>query len=326
MYFEIGHLNSILSQDPFYHLAMEEYLLSRLPENQIIFWVWKSSPAVILGKNQVLWKEVNLPFARQHKIRIARRISGGGTVYHDDGNVNYTMIIPKPQYKESELLHLTIRGLRQLGLNVHIQNKNALFIGKYKIGGTAFRIAKTHVLHHGTILLNANLTIMKQVLQSPFHCETRGIASRPSPVMNCNQIKPELHVESIERVLLKHLSAHFQARVKPVMPPKATEDTDFEKIYKKMKSFEWIVGESPPVFLFLHEENHGGEYRLKLKVEKGIITDVQLLSEKEIECFARFQSFITGTPMLKKHLKAVMKKHSEITSDFLYKRILEMAM
>lgn len=187
------------SNSPTFNLAAEEYLFSERTDDLLFLYV--NDPSVIIGCNQAIRNEVDLEFCAQNEVRIVRRMSGGGAVFHDLGNLNFCFISNKIDGKTSlnnDFLKPIVKVLTDLGVPVEIGKRNDLWIQqKYKITGTASHISKNRELHHGTLLYNSDLEILQKSLSPVQKDESvKGIASVSSPVMNIKTFMTEKGIES----------------------------------------------------------------------------------------------------------------------------------
>ncbi|MDO9634893.1 MAG: lipoate--protein ligase family protein [Paludibacter sp.] len=210
-------------QDPAYHLALEEYLFGRISDEFALFYV--NAPCVIIGCNQVLENEVDIDFCKQNAIPVLRRMSGGGAVYHDFGNLNYSFITNKSGKKtglNAEFLKPVIAALTYFGVIPLVGKRKDLWLPDgFKISGTAAHITANRTLHHGTLLYDTDLEMLSACLSpKTIRPELKGIASVPSPVKN------------IHAYLQENNLPHYQAAV------------FVKKFIEKMK----IVEGFPPVF------------------------------------------------------------------------------
>lgn len=173
-----------------FNLAAEEYLFLHSTENVIFLYV--NNSCVVLGSNQVLRNELNQEFCRAENIPVLRRMSGGGTVFHDAGNLNYSFITQgngRPADMTGAFLQPVVAALSEMGIEATIGRRKDLWLdGKYKISGTASHISRGRELHHGTLLFDADLQKLQKALAAdkPDH-NLRGTASVPSPVMNIRE-------------------------------------------------------------------------------------------------------------------------------------------
>lgn len=175
------------SNDPKFNLATEEYLLKQKAEDCIMLWI--NSSCVVIGKNQNPYAEVNLRFANQNNIPVVRRITGGGTVYHDINNINFSFIQTKPDIEDLDFSLFTtpiIDLLNKKGLNAKA-SRNDILIDGYKISGNAQLICNHRILHHGTLLFETNMDILKKILTpNPIKLEKKFISSNKKATKNIN--------------------------------------------------------------------------------------------------------------------------------------------
>lgn len=172
------------SNTPAFNLAAEEYLFSREGEDYLL--LYRNQPSVIIGSNQAVLNEVNPDFCIENDIRIVRRLSGGGAVYHDLGNFNYSFIHGKSETPLSaRFLDPVVQALHAMGIPVEVRKRKDLWLGKYKISGTASHLSRGRELHHGTLLYDADLRMLEYALRSENrNLITKATASVISPVCN----------------------------------------------------------------------------------------------------------------------------------------------
>ncbi|HHT39931.1 MAG: biotin/lipoate A/B protein ligase family protein [Acholeplasmatales bacterium] len=262
-----------ISKKASFNLAWEEYILKHLYKGEDIFLFWQNEPAVIIGRNQNAYNEVNSLFLNQEKIPLFRRNSGGGTVYHDLGNLNYS-IITKAKGKVNNyklMTSLLINALNDLGLKAYFSPKSDLKLNSKKIGGNAQYLYKDILLHHGTILFDCNLSNLKKVLKNPLIHTSKAVESRPSSVLNINQY---LTLSLSE--LIAYLLTYFNINKEIILTASdilKIQTLEKEKYLKK----EWNYYESPSSTLFIEKNN----YKVHLEIEKGLITRA-VISYQEI--------------------------------------------
>ena len=241
----------------FENLSVEEFLLDNFDPPILI--LWRSSPSVVLGKNQNPWIECNLKEMIDDDIKLARRISGGGTVYHDEGNLNYSIIEDNKTYNSNKIYRMILDALKNLNIEAQIKSQNSLFYNGKKFSGTAFAYKKNKVLHHGTLLLDSNLKKLNKYLNNEdIKIKTKAVKSNSAEVTNLN-----LSFKSVTDEIKKQYSILFN-------------DTNFEKIEfndKIIKEYidlriskNWIYGKTPKFSII----NDGKE----IEVSKKNIRDV----------------------------------------------------
>lgn len=206
------HIISLDTGDPCFNLAVDEFLLKERKENFLVLAI--NDPSVIIGKHQVAHRESDTRFVTLNNIPVIRRISGGGTVFHDRGNINFSFIVQSEHGKQVDFRKYTfpvINFLASIGVDAKFEGKNDLRVEGLKISGNAEHVYHDRVLHHGTLLFSAGLDLLKNSIRSDYSgYSTRGVASNPSPVTNLkdrlsNISGPEEMVSRMEEYFLKNL-------------------------------------------------------------------------------------------------------------------------
>lgn len=174
-----------ISDSPVLNGLLEEHLLTERPSGDVLLF-YINRPSVIVGRNQRIEAEVDTDYCLRHGIEIVRRLSGGGTVYHDYGNINYAFIVDKDERPvlDRDFATPIIDALRPLGVEAVSGERKELLVGGYKISGTASHVARTRILFHGTLLHRTDLGALDRALRGDVSKRGRKVASVPSPVMN----------------------------------------------------------------------------------------------------------------------------------------------
>jgi len=263
--------------DPFFCLAAEEYLLKNFSDD--IFMLWQSEKAVVVGKHQNLLAEINYPFVLENNIALCRRISGGGTVFHDAGNVNFSFIKNVKSPAEISFKQFTapvVDALAKLGIEATTSGRNDLLIEGLKISGNAEHVYKNRVLHHGTLLFNSDLKNLGQAIKVvPGKYESKAVQSNRSPVANISQFlkTPMNTVDFIQFLLDVRLenaeNSHYFLNENNIQ--------SIEKLStEKFRTWEWNFGYSPKYSFKNEVEIEGKTLKIEMKVERGIIVDIKI--------------------------------------------------
>ncbi len=195
--------------DAYFNIAAEEYLLKNFTED--VFMVWQNEPSIILGKHQDVWAEVNIDFVRDKHIKVVRRYSGGGAVYHDLGNINVTFIERNNTLDFDKYTNLTLDILSRMGVNAQADKRRGLNIDGLKISGSAQSIHKNRVMYHATLLYSSNLEYLTTSLESGHDYSENNqnlqskiyVRSVKSPVTNISQhISNPLAIEDLKALIL----------------------------------------------------------------------------------------------------------------------------
>ncbi|APC91743.1 MULTISPECIES: lipoate--protein ligase [Francisella] len=262
------------SNDIYFNLAFENWLfLEKLNDKKILF-LWQNAPCVVIGRAQNPWLECNLTAMQQDKIPMVRRQSGGGAVYHDFGNLNYTIISPKKDHDIQANLELVCNTVRKLGIEVYANQRNDIVVDHhnytYKISGSAFREKKDRAFHHGTFLINANTKKLYDYLHQPIDksLDTKGVKSHRSKVINLCQLKADIQTQDITRSFIKSFRSVNLSLINEDTP--LVNKELITKEIENLKDWKWRFGKTLP---FTKTYTKGGE-EIKIKIESGIITEI----------------------------------------------------
>lgn len=262
------------NNDPYFCLAAEEYLLKNFSED--IFMLWQSENTVVVGKHQNALAEINYPFVHKNGITVARRISGGGTVFHDTGNVNFAYIknVSSPAEISFKLFtEPVVKALAKLGVKASTSGRNDLLVEGRKISGNAEHVFKNRVLHHGTLLFNSNLETLGQsikVIPGKYH--GKAVQSNRSVVANISSFtKNGWSVNEFSSFLF---GFQLENSVNSVYELTEEDDQAIQNLVReKFKTWDWNFGYSPRYTFkneFLFE---GKKLIVELQVEKGRIVE-----------------------------------------------------
>lgn len=237
----------IKDTDPYLNLATEEYLLRNYTCD--IFMLWRSQSAIVVGKHQNALAEINHRYVSENNICVARRLSGGGTVFHDEGNLNFTFIknverVDQINYQQFTMQMVDV--LQKLGLKVYAGQHNAIFLDQQKISGSADHVYKLRVMHHGTLLFNSHLSRLRNALQSDLpKFEDKAIQSNRSEVTNiADHLTKKMNMEEFGKYIFGQLCQTY-----PDCKLTALTEKDLKAIEKlkneKYSQWNWIYGYSP---------------------------------------------------------------------------------
>ncbi len=267
------------STDPYFNLAAEEYFLKNFQDD--FFMLWRSKPSVVVGKHQNALAEINHEFVRENQIPVARRLSGGGTVFHDPGNVNFTFIRNVKDISEVNFKVFTVpvvAALKKMGVDAYTTGRNDLLIDGKKISGNAEHVHKNRVLHHGTLLFDSHLEALKGALKvdlSKF--EDKAVQSNRSEVTNItNYLPTPISVEEFTRFLFDEICGTY-----PDFKVYESTSEDIAAIEKlsieKYQTWDWIFGYSPRYRFANTIETMNGAISVNLLVEKGRVAEASFL-------------------------------------------------
>ena len=262
------------SLDVHRNLALEECPLELAPERGPILFLWRSSGAVVIGKNQNPWRECHLGTLRAEGCALARRISGGGAVYHDAGNLNYALLLPRARYDQAAILAGLAAALRRAGIPARLGPHHSLTAHGRKFSGHAFCYRRAAVLHHGTLLIAADLDRLQRCLRGGLSLATRAVASHPAPVVNLSALQPGLDVPAVEQLVRSAWPAWFNART-PSAGDAYLESLPWRPLQARQMDWSWQFGATPAFEADLTLKDDAGAIRCR--VEKAVVVSVIVL-------------------------------------------------
>lgn len=251
------------SLDVYRNLAIEEYLMDRVVDHGPVLFLWRSDSAVVIGKNQNPWRECRLDRMRDEDVPLARRISGGGTVYHDQGNLNCCVIVDRTAYRKKQAYEMVLNALDTFGIHAEMTGKSNLSVDGRKFSGNAFCFRRGRVLHHGTLLLDTDMERLSRYLGAMFNqIDTRAIPSIPSEVMNLG-----LGVEELSSALADSFRSLYGDGELLQWSEADLEEKLYQPLLERQVSSGWIYGATPKFSVEL-----GGS---RLEVEHGVVTSIE---------------------------------------------------
>lgn len=260
--------------DAHYNMALDEYCLERCPWNEPVFYLWQNAPAVIIGLNQNAYAEVNLPYLESHGIKLARRVTGGGAVYHDLQNLNYTIVGRSSDLDRDfpEYMHLVVNALRTLGVDAELSGRNDILVAGRKVSGYAKRVYKDRLMIHGTLMYDVDIEELTHVLAVPgSKLESAGIASVRSRVANLKTLLPQFSDIDAFRSALQDILAEGDCEVR-LTPEQLSEIQDIAR--EKFSTWEWNYGRSPAAAFRSSRKCACGTVEVQYTVSRGIISSL----------------------------------------------------
>ncbi|WP_414045917.1 lipoate--protein ligase [Macrococcus equi] len=273
------HNNNI--NDPTINLAMEEYVLKHLPKDDSYFLFYVNEPSIIIGKNQNTFAEINQAYVDEKNIHVVRRISGGGAVYHDLGNLNFSFVTKADDDSFHNFKKFTmpiVEALNKLGVNAEMTGRNDLQVGERKVSGNAMFQSGDRMFSHGTLMLNSDIEeVVRSLTVSEKKLITKGIKSIRSRVANIQEfLDHQITMEEFKQTLLQSI---FDG---PVEQYKLSED-DWKKIEQiseeKYRNYDWNYGKNPKYNYEVKQKFPGGMLELKINVVKGMMDDIKIFGD-----------------------------------------------
>jgi lipoate-protein ligase A len=269
------------STNPYFNLATEEYLIKNKEED--IFMLWRNEASIIVGKHQNTLAEINYDYVRKHQIAVVRRLSGGGTVFHDLGNINFSFIKKGEEGKLVDFRKYTqpiLDALHHLGVQAKFEGRNDLTIEGKKFSGNAEHVWKDKVLHHGTLLFSAELAHLTEALKvHPNKFTDKAVKSVRSRVTNiAEHLKQDMSVQEF----IRHIFDHIQQLFPEAVSYQLTENDQQEIQHlasTKYTKWNWNFGYSPKYNFKKSFKTTSGLMEINMNVEQGVIRDIHFFGD-----------------------------------------------
>jgi len=267
--------------DPYQNHALEEWLMDSVDED--CFMLWRNDKAILLGKNQNAYSEINMPYASEQGIKIVRRITGGGTVFTDEGNIMFTFISCNGRKEFSDFLRFTepiIKALRGMGIPAEFSGRNDLTIKGKKFSGNAQCRYKEKLLHHGTLMYEANTEEMAKALNvREIKLNSKGVSSVKSRVTNISEHMAEkMDIEVFRHCLFCAVKAEIADAREFKLSREQWQDVS-ERSLIKHATKEWIYGQNPKFDIRRETKLFGGIIEVFLDIEKGKIANIRIYGD-----------------------------------------------
>jgi lipoate-protein ligase A len=306
MYFYRSQTNN-----PYFNIATEEYLLKHFSDD--FFYLYINEPSIVVGKHQNTMAEINVPYVIENQLKVVRRLSGGGTVFHDKGNINYCFIQKGAQgnlVNFKKYSQPILDTLQNLGVNAYLKGKSDLVINNLKFSGNAEHVYRNKVLHHGTLLYQSELGKLNEAIKADWNKFTdKAVRSNRSVVTNIvDHLQPKLSIEAfidtLKETVFNQLPRITEFKLS------ATDKNAIELLVtEKYNTWDWNYAYSPQYEFQKKQNINGKELAVSFRVNKGIIENAYIAIEQEenVELKHLFEGLPHQYPKLKEALTRINK-------------------
>jgi len=304
------------STNPWFNLAVEEIIFHKMDPFHRVFFVWRNAETVVIGRAQNPWRECNTERMESDGIKLARRKTGGGAVFHDTGNTNFTFMAGKPEYNKTISTQIVINAIQKLGIDAVANGRNDLVIKDgdilRKFSGSAYRETKDRGFHHGTLLLNADLSRLANYLTpNPKKLAAKGITSVKSRVTNLNTIKQDIEHELVSAKLIEAYLAYYQTKadIEYISPDDLSSLPDLAETFKFYSSWEWNFGKTPEFTYSMDERFTWGGVEVYLHIIEGKIKAANLYTDSlDPTPFENLAAKMQGAEYNKESINSILDK------------------
>ena len=264
---------------PYHNQAIEEYLLNHVDEESIILYLWQNKQTVVIGKNQNAYGECDVTNLEGSGGYLARRISGGGAVYHDLGNMCFTFLVSNENYDVAKQTEVILRAVQKLGVEAYRSGRNDLLIDERKFSGHAYYRGKKNSFHHGTIMVDVNQNALSRYLNvSPLKLKDKSVPSVRSRVINLRECLPELTLDELKVALYEAFEEVYELKIeeKELVD---FESNEYDELENKFTSKEWRLGRFEKFDYSAEEKFDWGLLNLQYNLENDTISDLVAYSD-----------------------------------------------
>jgi len=303
-----NYIYSAPTGDGWLNLARDGYFLENNKKGDIILYFYVNKNAVIIGRNQNAWKECSIANMDADGVQLVRRHSGGGAVFHDNGNLNFSFITDEKHYDLNRQMRVILNAVSKLGLKAELSGRNDITVDGKKFSGNAFSLAKGNRSHHGTILVNADLTKLSNYLcVSKEKMRSKGIDSVRARVCNLCELSSGLTVEAMRRLVIESFIEEYGAASEYVFD--GTALAEVEERRERLASWEWRFGKTPQFDFETDKRFSFGDTQIYFNSRNGVIRETKVYSDcLDTELTTEIENALTGVHFRKEEIKAALSK------------------
>ncbi len=298
--------------NPWFNLATEDWIFNTLNPDSHTLFLWRNSETVVIGRSQNPWVECKTDKMEADDVFLARRQSGGGAVFHDLGNTNFTFLSPSDAYDQEANFTVIINALKKLGIDATLSGRNDMQVGDRKISGSAFRHAADRSFHHGTLLVNANMQKLGDYLNPhPLKLKAKGIKSVRARVANLVDFNETINHETLSDAIIEAFCEYHgeSAQVEQLDEASLAKQPTLNAYYQQMADWDWRFGKTPEFTHHVETRFDWGMMDVHMDVKQAMITEVVIFSDAlNVELIDLLKETLTGIRYNKKEIQAKLDK------------------
>ena len=309
--------------NPWFNLATEDWIFNTLNPDSHTLFLWRNSETVVIGRSQNPWVECKTDKMDADDVFLARRQSGGGAVFHDLGNTNFTFLSPSDAYDQEANFTIIINALKKLGIDATLSGRNDMQVGDRKISGSAFRHAADRSFHHGTLLVNANMQKLGDYLNPhPLKLKAKGIKSVRARVANLVDFNETINHETLSDAIIEAFCEYHgeTAQVEQLDEASLAKQPTLNAYYQQMADWDWRFGKTPEFTHHIETRFDWGMMDVHMDVKQAMITEVVIFSDAlNVELIDLLKNTLTGVkynkPEIKNKLDDLAKAQPELAAQ-----------
>ncbi|MFT0772778.1 MULTISPECIES: lipoate--protein ligase [Psychrobacter] len=309
--------------NPWFNLATEDWIFNTLNPDSHTLFLWRNSETVVIGRSQNPWVECKTDKMEADDVFLARRQSGGGAVFHDLGNTNFTFLSPSDAYDQEANFTVIINALQKLGIDATLSGRNDMQVGDRKISGSAFRHAADRSFHHGTLLVNANMQKLGDYLNPhPLKLKAKGIKSVRARVANLVDFNETINHETLSDAIIEAFCEYHgeTAQVEQLDEASLAKQPTLNAYYQQMADWDWRFGKTPEFTHHIETRFDWGMMDVHMDVKQAMITEVVIFSDAlNVELIDLLKNTLTGVkynkPEIKNKLDDLAKAQPELAAQ-----------
>ena len=272
--------------DPYFNLATENWIFNDMDTDYHVLFLWRNAETVVIGKHQNPWTECITSKMEEDGVKLTRRQSGGGAVYHDLGNTNFTFMNSKESYSKDTNNSIITNALKNFGVEAFANGRNDIEVsteeGNRKISGSAFKVNKDRSFHHGTLLINTDLSKLANYLNpNKKKLESKGIKSTRARVINLAELNQEINHDTLSKAIIEEFCRHYDtsAEVEVLNYDFLKSEPKLNEYYEQLKDWDWLYGKTPKFNHQFDERFTWGGVEVHLNSNKGLIEEITIFSD-----------------------------------------------
>lgn len=299
------------------NLAVDEHLLKLRAAGSpggMILYMYVNDSAVIIGRNQNAWRECNLKRMDEDGVQLVRRHTGGGAVYHDRGNLNFSFITCEKTYDKERQTGVIIKAVKRFGIDAEVSGRNDILTNGKKFSGNAYGLYETARSQHGTVLVNADMSRLCNYLNvSEKKIISKGVSSIRSRVCNLTEIVPQISVEALKNAIIEEFASEYG---QPILLDTIPDESAVEAIFEKQRSWDWRLGKAPSFDFSFEDRLSFGEIQLMFSMKNGRIVVCSIYTDAlDTEFSERISERLTGCRLEAEEIATALADCGEVAKE-----------